>query len=400
MSHRTSAEAVHKLAVGFTLLFLPFPSSAQSSPASGSTPFVLDGNRMYAELSFVRPDGSFHKTFAFVDMGSPSTILTESLFKGLQLDQKKPLIFRVGDFSVQIPAGDVTSEHREPYSLGSGRTVEAMLPAGVLQKYQIVIDYQNRTLTFAQPGTLRPKGIPTAFHINNKTGLIAVDASLDGKPYRITIDNGSAYTWFRQSTVKGWLATHPEWERGVGAVGASNMMMAGGAIEALGILARIPEITIGSLVLKEVGVLGPGPGEGFLKNLFDWYSTKNPLPVIGWIGGNVLKAFRLTIDYPNRTVYWLQQTDPDSRDLDQVGLTLKAQGADFIVAAVATKNGKPAVEHVQPGDKLIRVDDLETKHATWGAVYSAMHGKHGDTRVLVLDRGEHQLTVKTIVTAF
>jgi len=180
------------------------------------------------------------------------------------------------------------------------------------------------------------------------------------------------------------------------------MMMSGDGAEASGILMRIPEIVIGRVALTEVGVLGAGRGKGFSTNmdLFDWYSTKNAVPVIGWIGGNVLKAFRLGIDYQNHTMYWLGQSEPDASDLDEVGLTLKAQAGEYVVAAVATKNGKATVDGVQPGDKLIRVDGLETKRATWGGIYDALHGKPGQTRVLVLGRGANQVTVNATVTAF
>ena len=65
---------------------------------------------MYAELGFVRPDGSIHRALAFVDMGSPSMTLTESLFQELQLDQNHPLRFRVGDLLVEVPRAG--SHHR------------------------------------------------------------------------------------------------------------------------------------------------------------------------------------------------------------------------------------------------------------------------------------------------
>jgi hypothetical protein len=303
---------------------------------------------------------------------------------------------------VHVPAVQVTSDPSPPYFVGSDLRVEAVLPAGVMQKYQVVIDYRKRTLTFAPPGTLKPKGIPVPFHVNKETGLIAVDASVNGHTYPITIDNGSAYTWVRQSTAKGWLAAHPDWGRGVGAVGPSNMMMAGNGWESSGILLRIPEVMIGQLSLKDVGALaaGPGPPVSGKLELFDWYSTKNALPVMGWLGGNALKHFRLTIDYPHRTMYWLTQGTPDSHDLDQVGITLQAKGGDYIVAAVATKKGRPAVQNVQPGDKLLRIDALETRHASWGAIYSALHGKPGEVRHLLLERNGIQLKVAAKVTAF
>jgi hypothetical protein len=375
---------------------------AQNSFPTGTTNFVLDGNRMYAELHFVRPDGSVHKARVFVDMGSPSMTLTEPLFKELQLDQNKPLLFRMGDLSVEVPAAEVVSEGGEPYSIGSDLKVEGMLAAGVLQRFQVVIDYQKQTLGFTKPGAIIPPGISVPFRVDRKTGLIAVDASVDGKVYPITIDNGSAYTWVRQSTAKTWLVKHPEWERGMGAVGASNMMMSGEGTETSGLLLRIPQISLGSLILHDVGVLAAGQSRTFSENLdlFDWYSKKNAVPVIGWMGGNALKGFRLTIDYPNQKMYWFKQSDPDSHDLDQVGLVLRSDHGQFVIAAVAEKNGIPTVEGVSSGDRLVRIGALETQKASWGAIYDAMHGKPGETRILVLERDGHRWNVAAKVTAF
>lgn len=347
------------------------------------------------------PDHSIHRALAFVDMGSPDMVLASSLFRALHLNSKQSLTFRVGNLAIEIPANKVTSDPGEPYSVGSNLKVEAVLPAGVLQHYQVVLDYQRRTLTIARPGTLSPAGTMVPFRMNPQTGLIAVQATLDNHSCFVTIDNGSAYTWFRQSIVKSWLADHPEWERGVGAVGASNMMMSGEATETQGILARIPEIKLGQLTLTQVGILGAGPGEGpNHQDLFDWYSTKNAVPVIGWIGGNVLKAYRLTIDYPNHRMYWLAQTRPDSADLNQVGLSLKSRDGAFIVAAITTRNGKPTVEGIQPGDELLRIDGLDTAGATWGRVYDALHGTPGEIRTLVLERDGRKFKVKAAVTSF
>jgi hypothetical protein len=384
------------------LLMGCIPTQARGASSSGTTTFILDGNRVYAEVGFVRPDGSIHRALVFVDMGSPSMALKESLFKELQLDQGKPLLLRVGEFPLGVTSGEVASDHSEPRSMGSDLKVEGLLPAGVLQKYQVAIDYRNRTLTLARPGTLRPDGIALPFHLKKRTGLIAVDVAIDGKPYSAAIDNGSAYTWFRRGTVTDWLSAHPGWERGVGAVGASNMTMSGDGTEASGILARLPEIAVGPLMLKEVGVLGAGDGRSPVAdlNLFDWYSSKNEVPVIGWIGGNVLKNFRLTIDYPNRMSYWLKQADPEINDLDQVGLTLRAERGEYFVEAVARRNGMPTVEGVLPGDRLIRVGELEMKTATWGAIYDAMHGRPGEIRRLVVERAGNRIAIAARVSRF
>lgn len=335
-------------------------------------------------------------------MGSPFMTLRESLFRELQIDRGKPLRFRAGELAVVVPAAQVTSEPGAPRSMGGELKVEAMLPAGILQKYLVVMDYEKCTLTLAPPGTVKAQGIAVPFRINAETGLISVEASIDGEPFAITIDNGSAYTWVRQSAAQGWLAAHPGWERGVGAVGTSNMMMSGEGWETAGILLRIPEVHLGSLTLKDVGVLAAGPGRNVSGDLdlFDWYSRKNAGRVIGWIGGNVLKLFRLTIDYSNRITYWQTQGAPEAHDLDYVGLTLRSAHGEFFVAGVATKNGQPTVEGVLPGDKLIRIGELPAANATWGAIYGALHGKPGETRMLLVERGGKQITVAAAVTAF
>lgn len=366
---------------------------------SGTAPFVLDGNRIYAEVSFARPDGSLRKARAFVDLGSPSMLLSPALYKELQLDQRKSFTLFIGAMPLHVSSQDAASDAWFPFSVGADPQVEALLPAGVMQKYQIAIDYRLQTLTLAQPGTLRPEGIPVPFRVNERTGLIAVEASINDRPYLVTIDCGSGYTWLRKSAAEEWLRSHPEWARGVGAVGASNMRMADDGVEAAGTLLRIPEITLGALRLRQIGALAIGPDK---KNwdFMDWYSQKNRASVIGWFGGNVLKGFRLTIDYPNRIIYWLAQAELDAHDLDQVGLTLQHNAGEFFIAGVVSQNGKPTVDNVLAGDKLVQIDGLSTRGAQWGAVFSALHGKPGETRTLLLERGGKRLTIQATVTAF
>lgn len=382
--------------LAFVALCLP---SGAESRSSGTTPFILDGNRIYAELAFVRPDGTLHKSLAFVDLGSPSMIVSEALFRELQLDKEKSLSFNIGLMPIRVEVGTVTRDTWLPFSVADNRKVEAVLPAGVMQKYQIMIDYAHRVLTVAQPDTLQPAGFAVPCYINEKTGLVAVDASIDGKIYPVTIDTGSAYTWLRKATVEEWLALHPDWQRGVGAVGLSNMRMADDGIEAAGILVRIPKIKLGSLELKRVGLLAIGPSSSNW-DFIDWYAQKNAVPVIGWLGGNVLRNFRITVDYPHRKIYWLPQTVSDSHDLDQVGLTLKKNAGEYFVAAVAQQNDKPTVEGVRAGDKLLQIGVLPTDSATSGAVLSAMHGKPGQLRTLILERDTRRFSVQAKVTVF
>ncbi len=365
----------------------------------GTVPFVLDGNRVYAHVEFILPNGKARAALVFVDLGSPSVILSNELYEELNLGSNQKLGLRIGETALSLESANVTSDDWVRFSIGKDRKVEGLLSAGVLLNYQVRFDYAARTMTLAQPGTLRMQGTAIPFMLNPKTGLAAIEAKIDGRSYPITIDNGSGYTWIRWAAAQEWLPRHPDWQRGTGAVGPSNMRMAEDGIETAGVLLRIPEITLGSLNVQQVGALAIAPdaaGHDFM----DWYSTKNALPVIGWLGGNVLRHFRITIDFPNKMSYWEPQSALDSHDLEYIGLTLLSKHGDYYVAGIAARGGRPAVSGVQVGDKLVQIGALTTHGASREAIFAAMRGKAGETRSLVLERAGRRVQVRTRVTAF
>ena len=117
--------------------------------ASGTTPFILDGNRMYAHVEFIRPDGTSRGTLVFVDPGSPAMILSEALLK--EVRGERAITLRVGRMAVAVDSASVTTDNWLPFSIGGNRRVEGMLPVGLMQKYQVRYDYSRRTITLALP---------------------------------------------------------------------------------------------------------------------------------------------------------------------------------------------------------------------------------------------------------
>ena len=106
-----------------------------------------------------------------------------------------------------------------------------------------------------------------------------------------------------------------------------------------------------------------------------------------WLArGNVLRGFRLTIDFPRRTTYWERVSDLDLHELDQVGVTLEKRSDGYFIAGIAQKSGKPTVDTVRVGDKLIQVDDVVLSSATRGAIFAALHGKPGEVRTPVVEK--------------
>jgi hypothetical protein len=394
------------------IVFLARSLEALDSKRSGTVPFIFDDNRVFAELNFVRPNGALRKALAFVDLGTPTLVLDKKLHEELQAGQGKPVILRVGDLEIKVDSSAVETDTDLGITGPDGKRtvpVEAVLSASVLTNYQVVFDYAKRTLSVMQSNTLKSKGDAVPCQVNERTGLISITADIGGNPYAIAVDTGSAYTWVREDVVAQWIKAHPEWERGKGAVGEANMQSRAGA-QARATILRVPEIRLGSLTLKQVGALGiapeappipPAPGQSKVEgNFFDWYSRKTPEPVIGWLGGNVLRGFRLMIDFPRRMTYWERVSDLDPHDLYQVGVTLEKRSEGYFIAGIAEKSGKPTVDAVRVGDKLIQVDNVLLGSATRGAIFAALHGEPGSVRMLVLERDGQQLTLPAKVTAF
>ena len=401
----------HLLFIFLATLLLSLP--AFGSDVSGTVPFIFDDNRVFAELTFVRPDGTLRNAVAFVDLGTPRMVIDQKLAKELQLDQNKPLRLRVGNLEIPIESSAFETDTGLGFTGRDGKRtipVETILPGSLLKNYQVVFDYAKRTLTIAQTDTLEGKGEGVPCRVNEKTGLISVTGAIAEHPYALAIDCGSAYSWIRYDVAEQWVKAHPDWKRGTGAVGEANMQTRTDGAEAKATILRLPEIRFGSLQLKQIGALGisaeappipPAPGESAVEgDFFDWYSKKAPEPVIGWIGGNVLKGFRVMIDFPRRIIYWEQQTELDPHDLDQVGVTLEKRDAGYFIAGIAQKDGKPTADAVRVGDRLIQVDDLQVSSATRGAIFAALHGRPGSVRTLVVERDGKRLNVAAKITAF
>src|SRR5215471_2567257 len=395
------------------IVFLARSLEALDTERSGIVPFIFDDNRVFAELNFVRPNGTLRKALALVDLGTPTLVLDKKLHEELQAGQGKPVILRVGDLEIKVDSSAVETDTGLGFTGRDGKRalpVEAVLSGSVLTNYQAVVDYAKRTLTVAQSNTLKNMGDAVPCRVNEKTGMISITGEIDGRPYALAIDTGSAYSWVREDMAAQWTKAHPEWKRGKGAVGEANMQTGTDGAEVRATILRLPEIKIGSLSLKQIGALGiapeappipPAPGQSKIEgNFFDWYSRKAPEPVIGWLGGNVLRGFRLMIDFPRRMTYWERVSDLDPHDLDQVGVTLEKRNSGYFIAGIAQKHGQPTVDAVRVGDRLIQVDDLQLSDATRGAIFAALHGKPGSVRTLVVERDGKRLNVTEKITAF
>lgn len=387
----------------------PASSVAERDPAPATIPIMLVSQRILIEVTFEAPNGRGRKALAWINMGMSSPIIGNSLYHELGLDQGAPLRFHLGGFAFNVPAGAVSDGSGglggpDLKRLFAPRSVEVMLPSGLFQQFVLTLDYQHRALTLARPGQALPDGDPVACAINSKTGLVGIEATIDEARQRFVIDAGGGYSWVRGDVVAHWLRRHPDWGRTRGAIGPSNANMLDLAFEKDGTVARIPAAAIGSTQLEDFGIMGTGPilGEtldGVFGNFFwDNWEKSAPYPVIGWIGGNVLRHYKLTIDYPNRMTYWRKLSESDPHELDQIGVTLVRRGDRYFIGGFVRKFATNEADGVLTrqasiGDELLAVDGKPVPGLSMDAVLLALHSRPEEKRQLLLGHNGSQMVI-------
>jgi hypothetical protein len=394
---------------GVAVLFVVLVASAaaarlpeQKPVRSVTVPFTLDHNRVFVDLEFVVDNGKGRRAHAFMDSGGGADlVVARSLIDGLHLDEAKHIHIRLGGMPLAFDEEKISIAGLPGNTVLNGEpNIEASLPSTILQNYDVVIDYAKRTLTLAPPRSLRHEGTLVSCRVNHETGVISVDMKIAGETYAVAIDNGAAYTWFSKPVVETWIEQNPDWLRGTGTIGDANMN--GAPDEATAIVARAPEFLLVTMKLQQAGIVGyHNVVDSEHEDMFAWYSKKAPEPVIGWIGGNVLKSFRVELDYAENATYWMLEAPLDAHDLDQVPITINPESdGSFTVIGIAERKGQKLLDKIEPGDKLIQIGDLKTTGATIGRVLEALHGKSGETRDLVLDRIGQSVRVTAAVAQF
>jgi hypothetical protein len=393
--------------IALLICLLPFRAFAQeAAPASITVPFILDHNRMLVDMELRRADGTWRTARIWIDTGEPRFVISEELARDLGMDLSglaqsrqvpAPAAVRLGGMPLDFT--DVETRVSGPPWQYNTMHNDGHISSKVLQRYQVVFDYPARFLTIAKPGTLAHRGARAPAAINPETGIVQIDAVIDGDSLSFALDMGASYSFVDADVLDRIIKRHPDMPRMKGAAGCANMWGWWPPDEQNAPVARVSEIVWGGVRLAGVGVVGVEGVQPGGPKLGAWYSGKTARPVQGFLGPNAFKAYRVEIDYAGSAVYFEKGAGPDdSNDADLVGLTLRPEDdGSYTVIGVVVKDGKPAVEGVEAGDKLVRIGDLEVAGATMGTVVDALRGKPGDVRALTLERNGARLKIDAAV---
>lgn len=268
---------------------------------------------------------------------------------------------------------------------------EATLPGRFLQDYIVVLDYPAKTFTLAAPGMLKPAGTAIKTYIG-RAGMPVVWLSVAGKPWGFLMDSGGQDSMISTARLDAWSKQHPDWRKVSGAYGPADMLLGGfprarKMVKGLCML-RIGTMKWGPFDLENVSAVSRPAG------IYEKKMSKGlGKPVIGSIAGNVLRHFRVTVDYPAGKVYLKREATQHDNGIDMVGIMLEpASGGGYEVVRTL-----PGVSHVKVGDRLLKVDGHAVTGVPFSDVVDWLDGKPGQTHRLTLERGGKSMTTLATV---
>lgn len=370
---------------------------AAANPATTTVPMQVELGRPYIDVMLTGPNGRPVTAHAYIDTGGGALLFSAGLATQLGLQATgaptheegqafaptaAPAL-RIGDTHIDIGDTHAFIVTDAPDTLVHS-DARMMLPGRALARNVAVFDYPAHTFTVANPRGFKPDGAPV--HAAFGGGMPVVRASVAGKAYDFLLDTGGQYTMVSIANLGAWRKQHPDWPHVAGAYGPANMLL--GKPEAQLSMLRIAAMQWGPFRIDHAGAVSRAVG-----NYERFMSGVVGMPIIGSIGGNVLRHYKVTIDYPAGKIYVAGPAQAHDEPLDMVGVTLEPAGhGGYDVAAVV-----PGVHGIKPGDRLLSVSGRDVTGLPFARVIGLLSGTPGEKRALVIERGGARATVKATV---
>jgi hypothetical protein len=385
---------------------------AQEKPAPPpvqkvTVPAAIDHNHVIINADVPLPNGSSERVHAWVDNGDPDLSLSRRLATLLGLavtcdehecSSPAPREIVVGGLVISLAEVKEAKIPLRPVSaaavMASGIDAEINLPARVLRRYDVLIDFPGHKFSIGAPGSIHFQGASAKAQINTESGLIQIPSQLENKKYNLALDLGSCFSFLSGDLFEKLATTHADWPRMTGAVGPANMW--GMDDEPKWKLMRIERLQYGPLFLANLAVAE------FPKDRMDYFSKRAGIATAGLIGANHLLNYRVGLDYAHSMVYFDIGRTFTFPDFDVIGLTLRPEDdGRYTILGVADFEGNDSLpDTVQAGDHLIAVNDIPVRGSTMGQVWSTLGGTPGQERKLTIERAGNRFTVSATVRHF
>jgi hypothetical protein len=358
------------------------------TPETAGLPFEDYGGHLYVQG---KVNGVPIKNL-IVDSGAVDLFVGESTTKALKLAPQStkslPLSWTLGALTFQDPHSAVLSQTEinglEQYF---GRKVSGVIGYELFEQLVVELDFQRHRLDFHRPTTYQYSGNGQRIPLMLESDRAYINATITpygfaAKPAKLMIDLGSnaalsirAGCGFNQQLIAA--APHTLHRKLATITGTDEI-----------VLARVKQLQIGTTQLQQP------------ITVFDQTQTEDCDRLNGKIGYQILRQFKVILDYPHRQLILEtpQAAQPPTYDYDLSGLWLEASGPQlnrYKVGAV-TKNTPAQRAGVQIGDEIIAVNNRAVSRLTLVQVRQTL-SQSGQAITLRLARKTKPITVRLLL---
>lgn len=371
-------------------------------PAITFERMTVEGNAPIVTLTLKRVDGTSRPTRFVFDSGGGAIILDESLADDLGLKPTgepitnggarflptAPPVAQIGLMIVKLDSSKAFV-YMGKSSFDTRERVEGLLPGKALEPYKVVLDYPKQRFSIAPSGCIPHRGEQVPSPFVPASGHPGISVTIDGAKYGLLLDTGSRATLAGRSLLEHLSEAHPSWPHMIGASGTADMPGSDGKE----FLLRVPELIWGAFHIRNVLIVSR-PDATYSP---DQYET--PEPIEGALGGNVLRRFRVEIDYPHGKTYLEQTSEEAGEDMNCAGLVLDIDVAHKLIVRAISSTAAPLTKsNIRVNDEILEIDGKREKPWTITDASDALAGATGENKQIVLRRGSKVLSTSIVIS--
>jgi hypothetical protein len=341
-----------------------------------------------------------------VDTGAPVMLVDATKYPGLTFPAQT-------EVTADITVGDLTIDGVSivPLSFGGGMdplNFAGLLGGNVMREFMVRFDYAHPDHAFRlgmPPMEMATDGVETPGNSADFTleggGLgrvgdggvvsfpatrIPIQVELDGVSHPFVLDSGASET-----TVRASLFTTVTADGRAQLTGLPIMTVMGSSTASA---ARVSTLTAAGATVNNAVIMTIGD------TLIDGLAMEVHHTVDGLLGGNFLRNFLVTIDYPEGTLHLQRYTTPPIADeFQRVGVELGiANGAHRYGVARVYPGSDAAAKQLSVGDEIVSVDGVALDGLDPLAADDALNGTVGTTKVIGLGNAKAAGLSNTSVT--
>ena len=278
-----------------------------------------------------------------------------------------------------------------PFAELAGRRVDGILGYDVIRRFVTTVDYQRQTVIFGRQTEMNAatpsapvsearieiKGRRVMMPFTLRGGWIVVKTRINGgEEEEMILDTGASLTTFSRDRAR-------RLGLDVSRARPTTLILPIGRLTYLP--HRLREIEFGNQTLSDSAAVVVSAREGLFTA-----GTDTSL-----LGANVLRYFRLTIDYGRRQLTLEPNTDfeSDPHEYTSIGVLPKLRDGHFYVSGVV--NGSPADEEgIEIGDEITRLDGRAMDQYSFGELVDALRGPENSEVAITVQRGRRTIALK------